>query len=306
MRRSLHILVLVVLFFSSVAASWGQEQSSSQSLAIAAYNVRNLFDKFDNPYTADEGTKPKPERELDALINAVKQVDADVMIMEEVEAGGVLTDLCRKRLTDYPYVFEDPTSDPRGISVAVISKIPVSKIVSHRLMLLNPAEGNKPTNRFARDLLRIDLEPQPGVKISLYGLHLKSKRDSEGDPKSANWRLAEARKIAAILKEDYASGIKNFAIMGDFNDTIDSAPLKAIFASLNTPLIDSHAHIPEAQRITFESSRYRECIDFILLSPELGKMMVPQSGTIFQGEPFTIASDHRPVKVVLDLSKVGK
>lgn len=303
MRRTLHILLICLLFISSVSLA-DPPQPTPQSFAIAAYNVRNLFDRYDNPYTKDESTKPKPERELTALASAIRKVNADVMILEEIEAGGALTAFAREHLTDYPYIIENPTTDPRGASIGVISKIPIMQIVSHRLMPLDPAGPNIATNHFARDLLRIDLEPHPGLKLSLYGVHLKSKRDTEGDPKSAKWRLAEAKKIAEILKDDYASGIKNFAILGDFNDTADSPALTAITTALGEPkLTDAHAHIPADQRITFENSRFREAIDFILISPDLARKILPQSGTIYQGDPFTIASDHRPIKVIIDLSK---
>lgn len=302
MRRHLMRILVLLIFFGTIRISWAQTAPPS-SIAIAAYNVRNLFDRYDNPYTADEGTKPKSDRELQALASAIKLVNAEVMVLEEVEAGGVLTQFVKDYVPEYAYVVENPTTDPRGASLGVISKLPVLKITSHRLMPLDPAGGNKPGNHFARDLLRIDLEPQPSLKLSLYAIHLKSKRDSEGDPKSARWRFAEAKKIAEILKDDYASGIKNFAILGDFNDTPDSPPLQAITSALSPALTDVHAHIPAANRITFENSRFREAIDFILLSPDLARRMVPQSGVIFHGEPFTIASDHRPVKVVINLEK---
>ncbi len=305
MRRTLAASLFVcVLCLFSVTSTQAQNSRPASTITIAAYNVRNLFDRYDNPYTADEGTKPKSERELNALISGIKQIDADVMFIEEVEYGGALIQLAKDRLPEYPYVIDNPTTDPRGISVGVISKLPILQIVSHRMAPLTPDGGNKPTNRFARDLLRVDLQPQPDFKLSLYGVHLKSKRDSENDPKSARWRLAEAEKIAEILRDDQAAGIKNFAILGDFNDTADSPPLKTIMSALpQGKLTDVLDHIPADQRITYEDSRFREAIDFILLSPELAKKMTPKSGMIFQGEPFTRASDHRPVRVIINLSR---
>lgn len=295
-------IVMILMCLLSVSAQAQQVTQQLHTIAIATYNVRNLFDQYDNPYTTDEITKPKLPKELDVLATCIKKVDADILFLQEIEYGGVLDQFAKDRLPEYPYIVENPTSDPRGATLGILSKVPIKQIVSHRLDPLTPDGRNLLYNRFARDLLRIDIEPQPGLKISLYNVHLKSKRNTDGDPHSTRWRLAEAMKIAEILKNDYNSGIKKFVIMGDFNDTFESNPLHAIRNALPAPLVDANDNIPLKSRVTYEDSRFSEAIDFIFISPDLAPARIPDSGVIFRGKPFTSASDHFPVKAVLQLN----
>jgi endonuclease/exonuclease/phosphatase family metal-dependent hydrolase len=270
------------------------------TITVASYNVKNFFDEFDNPYTADEGTGKKPEAEVKALTETIKAVNADVLILQEVEAGGVLKKYAADSLAEmkYNYVVDTTTEDSRGITVAALSRFPVLRVTSHRLALLDEKELPTAENRFARDLLRIDVETKPGYVISVYGVHLKSKRtDPDGkDPQSNKKRLAEGKKIREILKAEQPAGAR-FIFVGDCNDLIDTPPLKEIRAATEPAMTDALEKIPADKRITFKNDRYKEAIDQILLSPTLSADMA--GAEILDGEGFAKASDHRPVRVTL-------
>lgn len=277
---------------------YGAPGNWRNSLRVATYNIENLFDAYDNPYTADEGTGAKPEAKVKALVAAIKTLDCDVLILQEVEQGGGLAKLAGDLLPEYKVVVDPPSNDPRGITVAVLSKLPVSRIVSHKTVALEPPGTPEamPQN-FARDLIQVDVELAPGLDLSVYGLHLKSKRDATGDPKGARKRLAEAKKAAELIRQ--AQGPNGlFLIAGDFNDTPDSAAFAAL---LNTVpgMVDSQAGRPLPQRISFSNPRYREAIDNIFLSPELARAYVADSAKIWWGENFDTASDHRPLSITL-------
>jgi endonuclease/exonuclease/phosphatase family metal-dependent hydrolase len=286
---------------AAVEQKWDPANFKS-TMTIATYNVKNFFDEYDNPYTADEGTAKKPEAEVKALTEAIAKVNADVLILQEVEADGVLKKFAEGPLAEmkYSYVVDTTTEDARGITVAALSRFPVQRITSHRLALLDEAAAASAENRFARDLLRIDVEPKPGFVISVYGVHLKSKRtDPDSKDKQSNGkRLAEGKRIREIIKSEQPAGAR-FIFVGDCNDYIDTPPLKEIRAATEPMLTDALEKIPADKRITFKNERYTEAIDQILLSPALAADLVENSAEIFSGEPFTKASDHRPVRVTV-------
>ena len=52
-----------------MSAARGQEAASTQgkTLTIATYNLKNMFDVFDDPYTSDETTRVKPREDIEAI-----------------------------------------------------------------------------------------------------------------------------------------------------------------------------------------------------------------------------------------------
>lgn len=266
---------------------------------LATYNVHNLFDRFDNPYTADESTDPKSAAQLKALAAAIRAVNADVLVLQEVEHGGALRAFVSEHLADVGYtaVVDSPTDDPRGICVAALSRLPVVRVVSHRTVPLRPEGPAVPENRFARDLLRVDVAAGETV-VAVFGLHLKSKLDAPGDPQGANWRLAEATRARMIIQEMVRrEGVTHFAVVGDLNDTPESQAVGMLMNTTSPGLVDVLAGIPAEKRITFSNSRFQQGIDFILLSPSLAKHMRAESGMILSDRLFEGTSDHRPVRV---------
>lgn len=318
--------------------------SATQSWSLATYNLHNLFDSFDNPYTVDEQTPPKTTAELATLAEALRMLDADVVVLQEVESGGFLAHFVANQLggatggLHYAYVADEPTGDPRGIGLGVLSRFPIERIVSHRLARLDPEKPfvsapGEAANHFARDLLRVDLQIRPGYLVSVYGVHLKSKRldamDTSDPQASTHWRLAEARAARRIIQEEMAqSGHARFIVAGDFNDGPDSAPVRELTqgpgwdqlrpdepTAPGEGLLDGLASLPPAARVTYIAGRqsssadavelHAAAIDQIWLSPVLAQqqLSVEKAGAaVLRGGAFERASDHRPARIRLAIA----
>ena len=299
-----------------------------ETWTLATYNIHNFFDAFDNPYTADEQTRPKTAGELDALTEALHLLDVDVVVLQEVETGGFLQRFAHTRLANLRYteVVDEPAGDPRGIGLGVLSRFPVERIVSHRLTPLaaeNEAAPDSAGRHFARDLLRVDLLVRPGYQVSVYGVHLKSKRgDGLGGSgaQSAAWRLAEARAARQLMQEEMTQTRHGrFLVAGDFNDGPDSAVARALTGGLPSeaaaeefwPLVDAFAGGSRAQgRATYLAGALQEPIDQVWLSPGLAAGIVPNAqgggAEVMRGGVFERASDHRPVKVRLRIGELDE
>lgn len=228
-------------------------------LKVATYNVRNMFDRKDDPHKADP-RKAKPASELEALAAGILRSGPDVLALQEVENREVLDQFADQRLDGaYPYRALVEGNDIRGIDVAVLSKFPIEGVVSHREDRFPLSRGARETS-FRRDLLRVDLDL--GEKsLSLYALHLKSKI---GGKRADVQRLAEARQVERIVQREMGPD-RPFLVLGDCNDTPDSPTL----AALTEGLQDAMSGRAPAQRATYSTTRPKEEFDYILYSGPL-------------------------------------
>jgi predicted extracellular nuclease len=100
--------------------------------------------------------------------------------------------------------------------------------------------------------------------------HLKSK--GGGSQASSNEkRKRQARQIRNIYDARRAAGVKNIAIVGDFNDTPDSDPLAPLLKE-GSDLKDVSLHpkfTDDGRPGTYKNGTKGTKIDYILLSPAL-------------------------------------
>lgn len=296
MRHTLALLLSIAVLAGAARAD--------ERFTIAAYNVENAFDVFDDPYTLDHETDVKARWEWEAIASAIRRLDADVVAFSEVENEQVLRALVDGFLGDagYRYVAALPGNTDRGITLGVISRVPVKRLASHRFRPLDMPAG-MPARGFARDLLQVTLEPRPGLELDVFSVHFKSKHDEEGDPESLAWRTAEAREAREVLDEVRADSDSDLvAFVGDFNDMPGTPPIDALTAGGALVDVLSRELSGEA-RVTYLREPYRTPIDHILVTPELAERYVPGSATILHDPELTRGSDHAPIAASFDLSR---
>lgn len=273
---------------------------------LAAHNVENFFDVYDDPYTLDEAMRIKSRKAIDELGAVWKKMDADFIGVEELENEGILARFRGWHFAGagYDYLWCNQLRGTRGINVGFMSRIPTDEIRVRKFQRLT-LPGDEGKWMFARDLVSVDLKPASDVSIEVFILHLKSKRDSEGDAKSARWRLAEATRLRQIVDQRLAANPQAMiAIIGDFNDTPESDTIKTLLApsgagAAKPALIDAHAGLP-VETITYLKNPYKSRIDYIMLSPALAKCAVKGTAAV-AGADAPTGSDHAPVVVELEI-----
>lgn len=267
---------------------------------IATFNVENLFDEYDDPYRNDDNTDVKPRAAIEAVARTLHAVDADVVALEEVENRGYLEAFNRAYLEDLGYrdVVLIEGNDMRGIDVALLSRLPVGAVTSYRHLQFKTEAGA--IEHFHRDVLRVQIRPQSGEPFDVFVVHFKSKGGTTDG--ATDIRLAETTALRGILddilKREPAA---RFVVCGDFNDTIDSTPLKAVVGTGPTALRSFHEEAPPDDRITYNLEPYRSMIDFILFSPAAAAAYVPKSYHIHAGTQKSNGSDHNPVVIDMKL-----
>lgn len=149
----------------------------AKEVTVVTYNVENMFDIYDDPYTGDEGTDVKSRHEIEQIAAAIASTDADVIVFQELENEYMLQGMVQTFLADkgYNYLAAQRTNSGRGINMGVISRYPITRLASHRFLeFTNPAAPER-VWRFARDAMQITLDVN-GQNVDIFNLHLKSNR----------------------------------------------------------------------------------------------------------------------------------
>lgn len=200
---------------------------------VAFYNVENLFDTVNNPFTADDDYTPLSKRRwneqkyyhkikkissvISQLGNKQSAYTPALVGLVEVENSKVVKDLIKhKNLSYFNYDFVHYDSpDERGIDVALLYNKDFFEFISSETHTLHLTDENGEVD-YTRDLLVVEGRLN-GELVHVLVNHWPSRRDGEEETK-------DKRIKAAQLVQEVIEGIKykeknsKFIIMGDFND----------------------------------------------------------------------------------------
>lgn len=281
------------------------------AVRLASYNLLNLFDHADDPALSGENediTQATPAERCTALAEAIRRLDADILVLQEIESREALAwfrDTYLKGM-GYDHLESFDADYARGVEQSVLSRFPIKDAG-----LLERPSGDG--FRYQRIPIRATAVLPGGYEIMVIGIHHKAGGDSFNGQ-----REAEATRIIAKVKEALAENPKrNVALMGDFNATSSKESRKMYDrAGLQNsyewrPWIEGKV-TPDQIRDRFITHESGRAIDFILVSDSLANELVPDSffvlSTLHPGDaynwrtdkaPAGHASDHYPVAVDL-------
>lgn len=264
-----------------------------KALRVLNWNVHNLENDKDDSGAPGETIVSAAEyaSHRKAVGVVLLELDADIVVLNEVENKAVLDDLNNTELGG-KYIASSliEGNDYRGVDIGVLSKYPIDSVVSHKDEAFTLYGTQGPNYYFSRDCPEIHFQFN-GRKMVFLGTHLKAK--SNDDPFK---RLAEAQRTRAIAdalaKADPSRAI---AVLGDFNDTPGSPPYLAVVGQSPTQFTDASLSVPMADRWTYEYQGSFELIDYQIVNPVLAPMLDTKSVSIRHTPNVTAASDHAPV-----------
>ena len=262
------------------------------TLRVVTWNVHDLFDEVDDPSKRDTVfTGPEVEAKLDRVGAVLARLDADVVVLQEVEGLGLLQRLAL-RLAEAPSQGRsyDPWLeegfDPRGIDVGLLTRVRMTASASH--LQDRAADGDR---LFSRALAEVHLATSPPVVV--LGAHLPSKVDPSAGPR----RLRQAERMASVAGALRAAAEPPVVIAaGDLNDVADSVALAPLLGA-SSAMADPGAALPAAEAWTWSGDGARERIDYLLLDAADSARVARFE--VASGADAAAASDHRPV--VIDL-----
>jgi endonuclease/exonuclease/phosphatase family metal-dependent hydrolase len=186
--------------------------------------------------------------------------------------------------------------------VAAFSRLPFRNVQTHAGLDF-PYFGGRA--KVKRGVLEI-VVPAGAADLTLFLVHLRSRfTERADDPGAALYRAGEAAAVRDLVLRHFPDpSAARFVILGDFNDTKNSKPLRlltrrgdAVIATL-AKAVDSQGG---AWTYTYAKEDTYSRVDYILVSPGLAPAVVEGSARIYDGPGVREASDHRPVALRLEL-----
>lgn len=252
------------------------------------------------------------EPAIDNTARVIQELNADILLLVEVESRPILErfnrDVLSRYMTPYPHAMLIDGNDDRGIDVGLLSRYPIVNMRSH----VDDREEGDTTNIFSRDCPEFEFALPDGRKLLLLGNHFKSKGYGDKGQSDAK-RLRQASRVAKIFAERSES-YDNIAICGDLNDTPNSKPLAPLLKNKSLNDVMSHASYSGLPGTYGTGASINQKIDYILLSPQLWKSVaavdverrgvyVARNKKRFETvtSSATAASDHAALWVDVDL-----
>jgi endonuclease/exonuclease/phosphatase family metal-dependent hydrolase len=226
--------------------------------------------------------EPINEHAMRNTARVMKDIKADVLGVVEAENRPALAAFNEEIVAamggqPFHHVMVIDGNDNRGIDVGLMTRtgFPIGPMRSHVDDRLSNGE-----TVFSRDCPEFTVTTPEGARLVVLVNHFKSK--GFGDQNTSNRRRrAQAARVKAIYEELVADGVELIAVIGDLNDTPDSAPLKPLVE--NTDLKDAFTH-PSFEDGgfpgTFGLCNASDKIDYLLLSPKLFAQV--QAGGVFR------------------------
>lgn len=288
-----------------VMAAFSVSITEGGVIRVATYNLENYLIQptETRPHVKTAEAKAK-------IRESVLAMHPDVIAVEEMGEPPALLEL-RAGLQaggeNFPYLEHIQAFDT-NIHVAVLSKLPMVARRPHTndSFLLDGRQF-----QVKRGFAEVDIQAAPHLVLTLIAAHLKS-RLATPDADEAQERLGEARILRGLIDARLASEPDaKLIVLGDFNDTRDSATLREIVGRGKTRLVDTrpaerngdsspiHGPYYEPRDVAWtyfygKSDEYSR-IDYILISPALKRYWRPDETFIPLIANWGIGSDHRPI-----------
>ena len=290
---------------------------SRDTVRIATWNVENFVDRHDDPYVdVERENEPGPEIEarIERLAQAIRRMNADVVVLQEFESEAFLQRVVEEHLPESGYRFFASTESPTWFqNVVVMSRYPLGVLHSYA-DVTTPIEGftaenGEPaaTSLINHRLWLVEVQLRPGDRLHLVGAHLKA----GGSPRDRAWRIGQIRFLHTELVRLLADRpTADILVAGDLNATANSPELRLLLNTPTRPAPDSLRPGTEGWRaqfrdplhgtdtFTFPSDAPNRELDYLLpnshLQPELldGSIRVASP---LSSSAMAATSDHLPV-----------
>lgn len=201
----------------------------------------------------------------------VRDVNPDLLAVIECEGRHALKEFSNHLLPmiggkPYEHIMLIDGNDDRGIDVGLMSR------KNYRIGWMQSHVDDKTTTGeyvFSRDCPEFGVRMPSRETVWVLVNHMKSK--GYGTQESSDRkRWLQAESVRRIVERLEAEGAKYITVVGDLNDTPDSAPLHSLLRESGLKDISLHTTFDTGGRPgTYGRCSEREKIDYILLSPAL-------------------------------------
>jgi len=263
---------------------------------FAFYNLKNYLPMRRSVDGETRADAPKPEEEIQVVIDSLADVRPDILGVCEIGGEEDVADL-RRRLRERGMGFPelewvDGADEERHL--ALLSRFPI--IARHSQVDLTYRLGDREFP-VQRGFLDVTIQVDEDYQLRCIGVHFKSKREvPEGD--QALMRRNEARllreHVDAIQADDPDA---NLLVYGDFNDTRNEAPIRAIQGRFGSDRYLGSIYLKDSLGMAWTHhwsyANLYSRIDFIFHNQALYPEIIEERSFLLFREDWEEGSDHR-------------
>ena len=287
-------------------------QRPAKAIRLASYNVLNLFDAKDDPMLQgefDDITMITSENRCECLGKVIKELDADILCLQEVESEEALRWFRDTYLADmgYDYLVSHDVGYYRGIEQSVLSRFPISNPTIWKDEDLTDMEdlktgegwnedGELPT-QFQRSPLMVDIDIKAEEYANNYEMTVVVVHHKSGWHRRQ--RESEALQLVELLQARLEKEPDlNLLVVGDFN----AGPFdKSLAVYQEAGFINAYNHRWKTTGNTrdyFRTHESNRVLDYMMIHPNADTEIVDHSfqivGTLFPGDDYDWRKDEPP------------
>lgn len=282
------------------ASAGGGQLGPPAPLRIVSWNALNFYDDVEKNClgwcpSEEVPTTQEYSNKLAGIARGLKLLAGDVVLLQEVENMAVLDALAaRSEVASLNYSVRkiEPGNDPRGITLGLLSRVPIDAYISHAKDQFTRRDNPSTVYTFARDVVEIHLTHQ-GKKVRILNVHFKARVD-DGDPDRRVAEAQHARKIADTIMTNEPDAY--VFVGGDFNDTPDADSYKAMrdgYGSGAVPFVAALDNVPQPDRYSYSFKGTNQLLDHLFAAPQASERI--DSATVTIVHDSTLPSDHSPI-----------
>jgi endonuclease/exonuclease/phosphatase family metal-dependent hydrolase len=278
--------------------------AGAREVVFAHYNLENYLPmsrKVGDRFVPDA---PKPEKEIRALISAIKSIKPDILGVAEMGDQKMLADFQRRlREAGMDFLHLEWVRGDEGNErhLALLSKFP---IVARDSQSDVPLELDGRRHRMGRGILDVTVQVTPDYQLRLLGLHLKSKRAVPMYDQQ-KFRAKEALIVRSRLNQILAADPnQNLLLFGDLNDTKNEFPIREILGPLKSPAGLRDLPLRDRDGLAWthfwDNADLYSRIDYLMASRGLWPEIRLNRSGISSSRHTREASDHRPIYTAIE------
>jgi len=260
----------------------------AEDIRFMSWNVENCFDTKKDSKSDKPVSIPDYQNKIALISQIITKINPTIAGLCEVENINVLKDIAAKSGFDYYYLIEG--NDPRGIDVALMSKIELSYYKSNKNHP-TPYKGN-PKYKFSRDCTEALLKIS-NKNIYILTTHLKSGYNDDGN--SEIKRIAQVNGILDIINNIYQKEKEEpyIIVNGDFNSERNSHPLNILESA--GLIILNYLENNQNNFYTYIYKSKKKDLDYIVINEKMNKDIKNKKIQTYNDNYVKKISDHFPV-----------
>ena len=266
-------------------------------IRIATYNTHLFFDTVcDSGECGSDDFEQQLSQsayiaKVQSLAASITLLDADIVLLQEIETADCLADLTDALAPLYPISHLGEIGYPGSIDTGVLADGDLITTINHRYQRIPLPDGSD-TTTFAREFLEVHLDFD-GAEVIVFVGHFKAKAND--DPQR---RLAEAMAARDIVTRVAAENPDALIVMGgDLNDVPGSDPINALEAGGD--LLRVASELPDDRDATYWYYGEGQAIDHLFFDTGAAGSYVSgsvQVVTDFAGAHSLGSSDHAALR----------